>query len=122
MANAINWFEIPVNNFDKAKDFYEKVFNSELSVMEMGPTKMAMFPWEQGGTGSTGALVKAETYVPSYQGSMVYFSVDDIDGTLNKVNENGGKTLNPKMNIGEYGFVAHFEDCEGNRVALHSTK
>lgn len=122
MANAINWFEIPVNNFDKAKNFYEKVFNSELTTMEMGPMKMAMFPWEQGGAGSTGALVKAETYVPSYNGSMVYFSVDDIDGTLNKVTENGGKTLNPKMSIGEYGFVAHFEDCEGNRVALHSIK
>lgn len=122
MSNAINWFEIPVNNFDKAKSFYEKVFNSELSVMEMGPMKMAMFPWEQGGTGSTGALIKAETYVPSYDGSMVYFSVEDIDGTLNLVNGNGGKTLNPKMSIGEYGFVAHFEDCEGNRVALHSNK
>jgi hypothetical protein len=34
--------------------------------------------------------------------------------------ERGGMVLNPKMNIGEYGFVGHFEDSEGNRVALHS--
>jgi predicted enzyme related to lactoylglutathione lyase len=51
---------------------------------------------------------------------MVYFSVADIDATLKRVHQSGGRILNPKMSIGEYGFVGHFEDCEGNRVALHS--
>ena len=44
----------------------------------------------------------------------------DIEGTLHKVNANGGKTLMPKTGIGEHGYIAHFQDCEGNRVALHS--
>ena len=83
---------------------------------------MAWFPMKESATGSTGTLVKAESYNPSYAGTLVYFSVEDIDGTLKKVSENGGKILNPKMSIGEYGFVAHFEDSEGNRVALHSKK
>ncbi len=120
MANAVNWFEIPVNDIQKAKEFYEKILGYELSLNGMGPLKMAWFPMEQNGAGATGSLVEAESYEPSHSGSVVYFSVEDIEGTLNKVNENGGKTLNPKMSIGEYGFVAHFEDCEGNRVALHS--
>jgi len=46
--------------------------------------------------------------------------VEDIEETLKKVDEKGGRILNPKKSIGEYGFVAHFEDCEGNRIALHS--
>jgi predicted enzyme related to lactoylglutathione lyase len=46
--------------------------------------------------------------------------VDDINAALKKVEEKGGKILNPKNSIGEFGFVAHFEDSEGNRVALHS--
>jgi predicted enzyme related to lactoylglutathione lyase len=46
--------------------------------------------------------------------------VEDINGKLVKINAKGGKTLLPKMAIGEYGFIAHFEDSEGNRVALHS--
>jgi predicted enzyme related to lactoylglutathione lyase len=50
----------------------------------------------------------------------VYFSVDAIDETLLKVNANGGRTLLPKKNIGEYGFIAHFEDTEGTRLALPS--
>jgi len=46
--------------------------------------------------------------------------VTDIEGTLAKVNANGGKLLMPKTSIGEYGHIAHFQDCEGNRVALHA--
>jgi predicted enzyme related to lactoylglutathione lyase len=83
---------------------------------------MAWFPMTQNATGATGTLVKAESYTPSYAGTLVYFSVDNIEEALTRVNKKGGKTLNPKMSIGEYGFVAHFEDCEGNRVALHSTQ
>jgi uncharacterized protein len=118
--NPVNWFEIPASNLDRAKRFYENVLGVTLSVNDMGPLKMAWFPMKQGGTGTTGALVKAETYVPSHAGTMVYFTVDDIEQALKKVTANGGKVIHPKKGIGEYGFVAHFEDCEGNRVALHS--
>jgi uncharacterized protein len=122
MANAINWFEIPVNDLDRAKEFYEKVLNVSMTITEMGPLKMAWFPSEREAPGATGTLIKADSYVPSHSGTLVYFQVDNIEGTLDKINSQGGKTLNPKMSIGEYGFVAHFEDCEGNRVALHSTQ
>lgn len=81
---------------------------------------MAWFPMVQDGPGATGSLVQQESYIPSYEGSMVYFSVEDINKTLAQVEEHGGKVLNPKNSIGEFGFVAHFEDTEGNRVALHS--
>lgn len=70
----------------------------------------------------TGTLIEAESYVPSYKGTMVYFSVPDIDGVLGRVAEHGGKVVNPISSIGEIGFVAHFEDSEGNRVALHSER
>lgn len=120
MANAVNWFEIPATDLDRAKNFYETVFGYKLTNMEMGPTIMAMFPIEQGAANAPGAIIKGEGYVPSHEGSMVYFSVEDIDGTLSKISKNGGSVLNPKMGIGENGFVAMFNDCEGNRVALHS--
>ena len=71
-------------------------------------------------TGAAGTLVKAEGYSPSHEGSVVYFNVSEIEGTLERVEQNGGRTLMPKMGIGEHGFIAHFEDSEGNRVALHS--
>ena len=123
MAEKINpviWFEIPVEDMARGKAFYEAVFGQKLAVIEMGPRQMAMFSMEMGIPGVGGALVKEETFVPSYAGSLVYFSVIDIDGALEKVVANKGKTLVPKTSIGEYGFSAYFEDSEGNRIGLHT--
>jgi predicted enzyme related to lactoylglutathione lyase len=53
---------------------------------------------------------------------LVYFSVPDIEAVLERIKQNGGKVLLTKTSIGEYGFVANFEDTEGNKVALHSMK
>lgn len=118
--NPVNWFEIPAIDMDRAKAFYQNVFGVELSTLQMGPADMALFEWNMEETGCAGALVKSEGYVPAHSGSIVYFSVPDIEGTLDTIGDNGGRTLLPKMSIGESGFIAHFEDCEGNRVALHS--
>jgi predicted enzyme related to lactoylglutathione lyase len=41
---------------------------------------------------------------------------------LGRIEQAGGRTLVPKTSIGEHGFIAHFIDSEGNRVALHSMK
>jgi uncharacterized protein len=120
--NAVNWFEIPVTDLARAKAFYEHVLGLTLSLNEMGPSKMAWFPMNQGAMGATGALVKAAGYTPSHAGTRVYITVADIEAALKRAAAKGGKVLEPKTSIGQYGFVAHFEDCEGNRVALHSAK
>lgn len=118
--NAVNWFEIPVNDMDRAKSFYEGILGLELAVTEMGPSVMAWFPGSPDDQGATGTLIKGEGYKPSHDGSLVYIHVSDIEGTLAKVDNKGGSTLLPKTSIGEHGFIAHFQDCEGNRVALHA--
>ena len=119
--NPVSWFELPVGDLDRAKKFYEDVVDTEIELHEMGPLKMGWFPMAEG-KGSSGALVENENYVPSYEGALVYFTCPDIEKALELVKENGGKVINGKSSIGEFGFVAHFEDCEGNRVALHSSK
>jgi len=118
--NPVNWFEIPAKDINESKAFYETVFGIEMRLTEMGPLTMAWFPADPEGTGATGTLIQSESYNPSYDGTMVYLSVKSIENTLEKVKENGGKVINEKMDIGEYGFVAHFEDNAGNRVGLHS--
>ncbi len=120
--NSVVWFEIPVNDMARAQKFYEAVFGVKTTPDEMGPMKMAMLPWAQGAPGAAGALVQGPGLTPSHAGTVVYFSVDEIDAALAKVNKNGGKTLVPRTSIGEHGFFAHFEDTEGNRVALHAMK
>jgi predicted enzyme related to lactoylglutathione lyase len=117
-TNIANWFEIPVTDLDRAGKFYEKVFDIKLTL----EGHVAFFSYTKEGPGAAGSLTKFESYEPSHSGTLVYFSVDDIGETLQRVNANGGKTLLPKTKIGiaEFGFIAHFEDCEGNRVGLHS--
>lgn len=118
--NPVNWFEIPVSDLNRAKNFYEKVFDIEITTNDMNNLRMGWFPFKENGTGSTGTLMEAESYEPSYKGSMVYFSVDDIEAVLTNVKANNGKVITEKMSIGEFGFVGHFEDSEGNRLGLHS--
>ncbi|UXR63924.1 VOC family protein [Bdellovibrio bacteriovorus] len=120
--NICGWFEIPVSDIGRAMKFYEQSFGVTMKTMEMGPTKMASFPWTEKDEGATGALVQGDGYKPSHSGSLVYLSVPSIEDTLQKIETKGGKTLSPKKSIGEWGFIATFEDCEGNRVALHSLK
>ena len=120
--NPVNWFEIPVTDMSRAVNFYSKVFNVELMPMEMPWMKMASFPMVQDAPNSTGALVQGEGLVPTAEGTTVYFHCEDLEVELKKIEELGGKILNQKTPIGEHGFIAHFVDSEGNRVALHSIK
>lgn len=121
-TNIANWFEIPVKDLERATVFYEKVFDVKLTLEEMGGMKMAMFPFDQNAIGAAGSLMKAESYAPSHAGTVVYFSVENIDETLRKVTAYGGKALMPRTSIGQYGYIAQYEDTEGNRLALHSMK
>ena len=91
----------------------------EIAESEMGPNKMGWFPMEMGAAGSAGTLIQGEAYKPSHDGTLVYINVDQIDPTLAAIDKAGGKTIFPRTSIGQHGFIAHFEDTEGNRVALH---
>lgn len=119
MANAINWFELPTNNFERAKDFYGKVFNTELQEMDMQGVKMGFFPSDQQGVG--GCITHGDGNKPNAEGTLVYLNGgDDLNIPLNRVETAGGKVLMPKTSIGENGNMAIFMDTEGNRVAFHS--
>jgi predicted enzyme related to lactoylglutathione lyase len=122
MKNAINWFEIPVKDLNKAKAFYETVLGAKLQVMEAMGMKSAFFPADlQNGIG--GCLMEGQGYEPSAKGSLVYLNGgDDLSVPLSKVEAAGGKILLPKTAIGPNGFMAHFTDTEGNKVAFHSMK
>jgi predicted enzyme related to lactoylglutathione lyase len=122
MKNAINWFEIPAKNFDKAKKFYEEIFGTSMQSMEAMGMKSAFFSIDMK-EGIGGCITQGQGYEPSDKGTVIYLNGgDDLSLILNKVEKAGGKILMPKTAIGENGFMAHFLDCEGNRIGLHSMK
>lgn len=119
-SNPVGWFEIPVNDMARAKAFYEHVLNVKLQPMNIGSLEMAFFPTRPGTTGASGALMKGEAFQPSKKGVQIYFTTPDVDGTLQRLQEQGGRVVLPKTRIGPFGFVASFEDSEGNRIGLRS--
>lgn len=122
MKNPVFYFEIPVRDMDRAVDFYSKTFGITFERQSIDGNEMAVFPYEMGGEGATGALAKGESYQPSLSGTRVYFSTTDIDSTLSKAIRAGGALIYPKTDTGDYGIVAEVEDSEGNRIALHMKK
>ena len=122
--NPVIWFEIPVTDIVRAKEFYEKVFDFKLESHDFDTMKMAWFPMSKDAPGAAGSLVQEDSYAPSLTetGVIIYFSVEDIEAILEKASGNGGEILQPKLAIGEYGFIGHFIDSEGNRIGLHSMK
>ncbi len=121
-TNALNWFEIPAADIDRAKKFYETVFGISMDTMEMMGMKMAFFPYEPGSGKLSGGLVQGPMHQPSTSGVVVYLNGNpDLSDALGRVEAAGGTIIMPKTPIGsEFGFMAFFTDTEGNRVALHS--
>lgn len=123
LKNAVSWFEIPAKKISRAKKFYESILDIEMIDMDLGTElKMTMFPVEEGGVG--GAICEhKEYYKPSREGTLIYLSANpNLQPVLDKIEKNGGKILQPKTKItDEYGYMAIFQDTEGNRIALHST-
>ena len=124
LENAVNWFEIPAIEIERARRFYEEVFSIEMQPLTVGNgLKMALFPATTGTVG--GALCEhAAFYKPSHDGTLVYLNGNpDLQEILGRVEVNGGRIIIHKTQISpEYGYMAIFEDTEGNRVALRSMK
>lgn len=122
MAHSINWFEIPVTDFERARKFYSELFGKDLHTEKMGEYNMGFFSGEQGDV--CGAIVHGEGYEPCDKGTLVYLNGgEDLSGMLSKAESAGGKVVVPKTQIKpEIGFFAIFKDTEGNKVAVHSPK
>ncbi len=117
--NPVGYFEIPVDDLERAVDFYSAVFDINFVFQTVDNIEMAFFPFDSSKSGITGALAKGEIYKPTIKGALLYFSVESIDNVLQKVRDRNGDILYPKTSVGEYGFVAEFMDSEGNRIGLN---
>lgn len=120
-TNAINWFEIPAKDIERAKKFYEQIFEIKMEGMEMAGMKYAMFPFDPMKGKISGGLAQSQMHTPSMTGSIIYLNANpDLQNVLDRVEKAGGKMTMPKTSIGQNGFMAFFIDTEGNNMALHS--
>jgi predicted enzyme related to lactoylglutathione lyase len=120
--NPVVYFEIPVTDMERAIKFYKSVFDFSFEKEVIDNNEMALFPFSDENGGISGALAKGEIYKPTKDGVVIYFSTMNIDEKLKLAVENEGQVLYPKTSNGDLGFVAEFEDSEGNRIALHQSR
>ncbi len=118
--HALNWFEIPAADFNRAVKFYSDILGIEMPVTRMGDSEMGFFSMDENTVG--GAVVSHPEMKPSVDGALVYLNGgDDLNNILEKIEPSGGRIVMPKTNITpEIGYFAIFIDTEGNRMALHS--
>lgn len=122
VKNAVSWFEIPVSDFDRAKMFYQKIFDFEMPEMDMGGIRMGILLYNREEHGVGGAICHGEGYTPSSAGSKVYLNGGaDLNVVLDRIAAAGGTVVLGKTEIApDMGNFAFFNDTEGNMVGLYS--
>lgn len=123
MTGRVVHFEIPYDDAERARGFYQKVFGWQMMpVPEMGYTLVMSGP--SGDEGPTepgfinGGMREREA---GYTTPNIVIDVDNLEDALRSVNEAGGTTVAERQPVGDMGFTAYFTDCEGNLVGLWET-
>ncbi len=125
--NPVVWFEIYVQDMQRAIQFYETVLNTKLEKMPAPTPEMNLEMWTfpsdkttaPTSYGACGMLVKMDGF-SSGGGTVVYFGCQDCAIEASRVSINGGTVVKEKMSIGEHGFIALVRDTEGNIIGFHS--
>jgi hypothetical protein len=121
-TNPVTWFEIYVQDLDRAKAFYESVFQTSLEKLNAPFPEIELwgFPAVKTAYGACGALVKIQGCPSGGNSTLVYFHCGDCAVEESRVVQAGGQVHRPKMPIGEYGYISLVLDTEGNMIGLHS--
>jgi uncharacterized protein len=122
MANAVGWFEIYVDDMERARKFYEDVLQVKLQQLPGLDIEMWTFPMDSDASGCAGSLVHMPGFPVGQNSTVVYFICDDCAVEESRVVEAGGRIEKEKFSIGDYGFVSLVYDTEGNMIGLHSMK
>lgn len=124
MTGRIVHFEVPYDDAGRAREFYSGLFGWKLEEAPgMDYTMVTTGPVSEQGMSSepgyiNGGMMRRQA--PTEHPVLV-IDVDDIDATLAAVAERGGSTVLARQPVGEMGFMAYFNDCEGNLMGLWQT-
>ena len=121
VKHAIQNFQIPVTNFDRALSFYNTLMGYELESMEFEGVKLAVFRHDND-TGVGGTLIKDPGMKPSKSGTRIYLNCgEDLAPNLERAKERNADIIKEKTSLGpDMGFFAIIEDTEGNHIGLFS--
>ena len=120
--HPVCWFDINVTSLERSKQFYETVLNTKLTDLPIEWGKQSTFPFSDKGPNATGALVEKQEVSTNGNSTIIYFSSEDCVTEELRIEKAGGKVIQNKTAIGEFGFISLFQDLDGNTIGLHSRK
>jgi predicted enzyme related to lactoylglutathione lyase len=118
--NPVSWFEIYVQDMERARKFYEAMLQVKLEKLNSTVPELWAFPQSFTNYGASGALAKMEGVPSGGNSTLVYFSCVDCAVEATRALAASGRILKEKFSIGEYGFIVLAFDTEGNTFGLHS--
>ena len=121
-TNAVGWFDIYVDDLERAVTFYEAMLGAKLEPLNdpSGQSQMMSFPAEMSAYGAGGALTKTAHASPGIGVTIVYFMVENCSVQQERAEKAGGTVVMPKFSIGEHGWVLLCRDTEGNMIGFNS--
>lgn len=121
MNNALNWFEIPSTDFDRAVMFYSTILEAPLRREMIAGTLNAFLPYDNNADNAVGGAIIFDAQItPSAHGTVPYLNCNGrLDEVLARVIPAGGKVILPHIDF-PFGSIATILDTEGNRIGLHS--
>ena len=120
MTGRVVHFEIPYDDGDRARAFYEQAFGWQLmQIPDLGYTLAMTGPSGEEGPNESGfingGMMQREG---PYKAPSLVIDVANLETALATVNEAGGSTVSERQPVGDMGFTAYFTDTEGNLVGL----
>lgn len=120
--NAVQWFEIPALDLDRAFAFYHTILDAHVRKGTFGNGDLILFdvPFNTG-EAVGGSIVVRPDLKPTTDGPIIYLNAfGPLSQAVNKVTDAGGTVINPLIDLGKFGFAALIIDSEGNKIGLLS--
>lgn len=115
MKNKLTHFAVYTDDIERAKDFYNQVFDWGFN--SYGQSDFLQIKDDKTGKGELIGALQSRKYSPvpdKIIGLECSISVENIDTVIEKIKQNGGKILMEKTAIPYVGWIAKFLDTEGN--------
>lgn len=123
MTHTFDWIEIRTHDIHATADFYEALFGWKI-LQKTQAEDSAVWIFDTGDQPRLENLRRGGFWLrPDEEalGVVVYIVVNDIDSTLQRIVELGGKVIGQKIPAGS-GQAAYFTDPGGNLLGLYQDK
>ena len=109
-TGGVHWTELHSKDIDKDVEWLKSTFGFETEQMPL-PTGGTYYLLNSGGQPRGGAMTGMKEEAPAMW--LTWFSVDDADAAIKRVQSNGGKALSPAMDMDNIGRMAVVADGQG---------